>query len=397
MKTSNAGRPVSLEFIRRLIAFPTVSRDSNLELIEFARAHLAATGARTRLTHDDELRKANLFATLGPAGDGGIVLSGHTDVVPVDRQSWYGNPFELDERDGRLYGRGSADMKSFVAIVLAFAPEFARRGLRQPLHIALSYDEEVGCIGVGRLIADLETAGIRPDACIVGEPTQMRPVIAHKGKLSYRCTVRGLSCHSAYAPQGVNAVEAAAEAIAFLKGMARRYRDRGPYDRGFDVAHTTVHAGVIRGGTALNIVPDECVFDFEFRNLPGDDPQAMFAEFKRYIASAIEPEMRAVDPACGFEIAPLSAMPALSNAPEAEIVGLAQELSGNHGFGKVSFGTEAAHFQRSGIPAVVCGPGSIAQAHKADEYVEIEQVLKCEEFMRRLMARICADTGEGRR
>jgi acetylornithine deacetylase len=390
MHSSAPAVPASLEFIRRLVAFPTVSRESNLELIEFARSHLVAAGAVTRLTYDDDLRKANLFATLGPGGGGGVVLSGHTDVVPVDRQVWASDPFELSERDGRFYGRGCADMKSFVAIVLALAPEFVRRRLKQPLHIALSYDEEVGCIGVGRLIEDLDAAGIHPDACIVGEPTMMRPVIAHKGKLSYRCTVHGLSCHSAYAPQGVNAVEAAAEAVAFLKGMARRYRDHGPYDRGFDIAHTTVHTGVIRGGTALNIVPNECVFDFEFRNLPGDDPGAMIAEFKKHIATVIEPEMRAVDPACGFTIAPLSAMPALSNAPEAEIVGLAQELSDQQGYGKVSFGTEAAHFQRRGIPAVVCGPGSIAQAHKADEFVETEQVLKCEAFMRRLMARICS-------
>jgi acetylornithine deacetylase len=280
-------------------------------------------------------------------------------------------------------------MKSFVGVALAFAPEFARRGLRRPLHVALTYDEEVGCLGVGRLVADLAAAGIRPEACIVGEPTLMRPVIAHKGKVGFRCSVRGLSCHSAYAPYGVNAVEAAAEAVAFLKRMARRYRDAGPFDRGFDIAHTTVHTGVIHGGTALNIVPNECVFDFEFRNLPGDDPAAMLAEFRQYVATTIEPEMRAVSADCGFSIAPLSAMPVLDNAPEAEVVGLAQELSGNHDIGKVSFGTEAAHFQQRGIPAVVCGPGSIAQAHKADEYVEIDQVLKCEEFMRRLMARIC--------
>ena len=389
MDSTGAAVPASLEILRRLIAFPTVSRDSNLELIEFASAHLEAAGAATRLTYDDDRRKANLFATLGPAGKGGIVLSGHTDVVPVDGQAWASDPFTLVERDGRYYGRGCADMKSFVAVVLEFAPEFARRRLKQPLHIALTYDEEVGCLGVGRLVEDLAAAGIRPDACIVGEPTLMRPVIAHKGKVGYRCSVRGLSCHSAYAPQGVNAVEAAAEAIAYLKRMARRHRDSGPYDRGFDIAHTTVHTGVIHGGTALNIVPNECVFDFEFRNLPGDDPAAMFAEFRQYVSASIEPEMRAVDAACGFSIETLSAMPVLANAPEAEIVGLAQELSGNHEFGKVSFGTEAAHFQRRGIPAVVCGPGSIAQAHKADEYVEIEQVLKCEEFMRRLMVRIC--------
>jgi acetylornithine deacetylase len=386
---ASAGAPFSLEMIRRMIAYPTVSRDSNLALIEFARAHLAAAGAVTRLTYDDDRRKANLLATLGPAGNGGIVLSGHTDVVPVDGQIWASDPFMLTQHDGRFYGRGSADMKSFVGIALAFAPEFARQGLRRPLHVALTYDEEVGCLGVGRLVEDLAAAGIRPDACIVGEPTLMRPVIAHKGKLGFRCTVRGLSCHSAYAPHGVNAVEAAAEAVAFLKRMARRYRDAGPFDRGFDIAHTTVHTGVIGGGTALNIVPNECVFDFEFRNLPGDDPAAMLAEFTQYLVTTIEPEMRAVDAECGFSIAPLSAMPVLDNAPEAEVVGLAQELSGNHGFGKVSFGTEAAHFQQRGIPAVVCGPGSIAQAHKADEYVEIDQVLKCEEFMRRLMARIC--------
>ncbi len=390
MVPTGAQAPASAEVLRRLIAFPTVSRDSNLDLIAYARDRLATAGARIRLTHDDTRRKANLFASFGPSTDGGIVLSGHTDVVPVDGQQWCSDPFELQERDGRYYGRGCADMKGFVAVVLTLVPEFAGRGLRQPLHVALTYDEEVGCLGVGPLVDDLAAVGIRPAACIVGEPTMMRPVIAHKGKSAYRCTVRGVSCHSAYAPRGVNAVEAAAEAIAFLKRMARRYRDAGPYDRGFDIAHTTVHTGVIRGGTALNIVPDTCVFDFEFRNLPGDDPAAMFDEFRRFVAQAIEPEMHAVDGACGFTIETLSSMPVLDNRPEAAVVGLAQELSGVAEFGKVSFGTEAAHFQRRGIPAVVCGPGSIAQAHKADEYVQIGQLLKCEEFMRRLMARMGA-------
>ena len=389
MAATLAGAPASLEMIRTLVGFPTVSRDSNLELIHFVRDYLAALGAESRLTYNDERSKANLFATLGPRSTPGIVLSGHTDVVPVDGQAWDTDPFKLVEKSDRLYGRGTADMKSFIAVVLALAPEFARRGLTTPLHFAFSYDEEVGCIGVGRLISDLAQQGIMPKSCIVGEPTLMRPVIAHKGKVGFRCTVRGQSCHSAYAPHGVNAVEAAAEAIAYLKRMARRYRDAGPYDRGFDIAHTTVHTGVIRGGTALNIVPDECVFDFEFRNLPGDDPAAMLDEFRRHVATAIEPEMRAVNADCGFSITPLSAMPVLANAPEAEIVGLAQELSGNHDIGKVSFGTEGSQFQRAGIPAVVCGPGSIEQAHKADEYIAIEQVLKCEDFMRRLMDRMC--------
>ena len=390
MSAAHAQAPASLEMIRKLIAFPTVSRESNLELIHYARDTLQELGAEARLTFDDDHRKANLFATLGPRGVPGIVLSGHTDVVPVDGQAWRTDPFELVEKDGRLYGRGTADMKSFVAIALALAPEFARRGLKTPIHFAFSYDEEVGCIGVGRLLTDLAHAGIKPRSCIVGEPTLMRPVIAHKGKRGFRCTVRGLACHSAYAPHGVNAVEAAAEAVAYLKNMARRHRDHGPYDRGFDVAHTTVHTGVMRGGTALNIVPHECTFDFEFRHLPGDDPDALFAEFRDYLEHTLAPEMRAVDAHTGFTIVPLSALPALDNGPEVEVVGLAQELSGNDDIGKVSFGTEGSQFQRAGIPTVVCGPGSIEQAHKPDEYVEIEQVLKCEQFMRRLMDRVCA-------
>jgi acetylornithine deacetylase len=282
-------------------------------------------------------------------------------------------------------------MKSFIAVALALTPEFVRRELKVPLHLALSYDEEVGCIGVGRLIADLARAAVRPTACIVGEPTLMRPVVAHKGKRGYRCTVRGLAGHSAYAPRGVNAVEYAAEAIAYLKGMARRIRDEGPHDRGFDVAYTTVHTGVVRGGTALNVIPHECTFDFEFRHLPGHDPERLLAEFKEHLATRLEPEMRALDAAAGFAIDPLSAIPVLDAGPETEIVGLAQELSGHTEIGKVSFGTEGSQFQRAGIPTVVCGPGSIEEAHKPNEYVTVDQVLECEAFMRRLMDRMCKE------
>ena len=389
MATNQAGAPASIEMIRTLVGFPSVSRDSNLELIHFARDHLKTLDAEVRLTYDDERRKANLFATLGPPGEPGIVLSGHTDVVPVDGQVWDTDPFRVVEKDGKLFGRGTSDMKSFIAVALTLAPEFARRGLKTPLHFALSYDEEVGCIGVGRLIDDLKHAGIKPKSCIVGEPTLMQPVIAHKGKRGYRCMVRGVTCHSAYAPQGVNAVEAAAEAVAYLKNMARRHRDHGPYDRGFDIAHTTVHTGVIHGGTALNIVPHECAFDFEFRHLPGDDPDALLAEFKSHVAITIEAEMRAVNPDAGFTITPLSRLPVLDMSAEAAVVGLAQELSGNSEICKVSFGTEGSQFQRAGIPTVVCGPGSIEQAHKPNEFVAIDQVLKCEQFMRRLMDRMC--------
>ncbi len=380
----------SIATLRKLIEFPTVSRDSNLELIHFARDRLRELGAECRLTYDDDRRKANLFATLGPAGQPGIALSGHTDVVPVEGQDWETDPFKLVEKDGRLYGRGTSDMKGFVAVALALAPEFARRGLTTPLHFSFSYDEELGCIGVKRLIDDLAQAGIKPASCIVGEPTLMRPVIAHKGKKGYRCVVRGLACHSAYAPRGVNAVEAAAEAVAFLKGLARRRRDHGPYDRSFDIAHTTVHTGVIKGGTALNIVPHECTFDFEIRHLPGDDPDALFQEFTDYVEGTLQPEMHEVEAGTGFTITPLSVLPALDNRAEAPVVGLAQELSGNVDIGKVSFGTEGSQFQAAGIPTVVCGPGSIEQAHKANEFVAVEQIEQCERFMRRLMDRVCA-------
>jgi acetylornithine deacetylase len=378
----------SVEMIRKLVAFPTVSRDSNLDLIEFVREYLRPFDADVRLTYDDDKRKANLFATLGPRGRRGVVLSGHTDVVPVQGQAWDSDPFTVIERDGRLYGRGTSDMKSFIAVTLALLPQFVERGLKSPLHLAFSYDEEVGCIGVGRMINDLTAAGIRPQSCIVGEPTLMHPVIAHKGKKSYRATVRGLASHSAYAPSGVNAVEAAAEAVAYLKRMARRHRDSGPYDRAFDVAHTTVHTGVFHGGTALNIVPHECSFDFEFRHLPGDDPEKLIAEFESYVTNTLEPEMRAVHKDAGFDIELMSQIPAMDNSPETEVVALAQALSGNRDFGKVSYGTEGSQFQIAGIPTVICGPGSIEQAHKPNEFVSLEQVAHSERFLHALLMRL---------
>jgi acetylornithine deacetylase len=383
----------SMEMLRRLIAFQTVSRESNLALIDFVREHLRECDARARLTFDDSRRKANLFATLGPPAPGGIVLSGHTDVVPVDGQAWASDPFDLIDRDGRLYGRGTADMKSFIAVALALSPGYVAR-LERPLHLALSYDEEVGCLGIGRLIADLVESGVRPEGCIVGEPTMMTPVIGHKGKMSYRCTVRGRAAHSAYAPRAVNAVEAAAEAIAYLKRMSRRHRDGGPYDHAYDVPYTTVHTGVIRGGSALNIVPHECIFDFEFRHLPADDPHALLAEFNAYLHAELEREMHAVDAQTGFSIEQLSAIPALDTPAETPIVALAQELTGRYELAKVSYGTEASQFQHSGIPTVVCGPGSIEQAHKPDEYIDRAQLAACERFVRALLERLCRGAGE---
>lgn len=375
--------------IEKLIGFDTTSRDSNLALIEFVRDYLADLGIESRLTYDDDGRKANLFATMGPADRPGIVLSGHTDVVPVDGQDWHTDPFTVTERDGRLYGRGTSDMKSFVAVALALAPEFLARDLETPIHFAFSYDEEVGCIGVRRLIADLENLAVRPQACIVGEPTEMKVIAAHKGKKSYTCHVRGHECHSSMTHIGVNAVEAAAEIVAFMKSLARRFRDQGPHDHQFEPPYTTVHTGTISGGTALNIVPKDCSFEFEWRYLPDHDPDGIFAEVKAF-ADRLLPEMHAVDPETGITFAPRSEIPGLSTGPADAVTELAKGLSGGNDSGKVSFGTEAGLFQEAGIPTIVCGPGSIAQAHKPNEFVALEQVVLCEDFMRRLMDRVCA-------
>jgi acetylornithine deacetylase len=381
-------RPATVEMLRRLVAFDTTSRDSNLALIHWVRDYLAEHGIASRLVHDDAGRKANLFATIGPApnGNGGIVLSGHTDVVPIDGQEWTSDPFAIEERQGRLYGRGTCDMKGFIAVALALVPELAKTRLATPLHLAFSYDEEVGCLGVRRLLAELDAAGIKPSACIVGEPTQMQVVRAHKGKLSYRCHVRGFECHSSLAPRGVNAVEYAAAMVGYLTGMGRRFAAKGPFDREFDIPYTTVHVGTIQGGTALNIVPKDCRFDFEFRHLPGEDPEAMLRAAQDYAALELVPAMHAVHADTGFRWEKLSSFPGADTSEDAEIVSLAKRATGRNAAGKVAFGCEAGLYDAAGIPTVICGPGHIDQAHKPDEFVELAQLAECEAFLRRVAA-----------
>ena len=375
----------SLEMIRRLVGFDTTSRESNLALIGFVQDYLDGWGISSELVFDDERRKANLYATIGPADRSGILLSGHTDVVPVDGQAWDSDPFAIAEKEGCLFGRGTSDMKSFIAVTLALVPEFLERHLKTPVHLAFTYDEEVGCIGVRGLIAELKTRPVRPSACIVGEPTLMRPVVAHKGKRSLRCRVHGLESHSALAHEGVNAVEAAAEIVAFLKSMARRKRDEGPFDHGFSPPYTTVHTGVIHGGTALNIVPRDCSFDFEFRNIPQDDQEELVSEVRRYAETTLLPEMHAVSRATGIQFEEMNAVDGLDIAPDHPLVRLTQALTGANAVGKVSFCAEAGLYQDAEIPTVICGPGSIDVAHKANEYVALDQIRRCEAFMRRLM------------
>jgi len=377
----------SRDMIERLIGFDTTSRNSNLELIEFVRDYLSGFGIDGRLTFDDDKRKANFYATIGPDDRPGVMLSGHTDVVPVDGQAWDSEPFSLTERDGRLYGRGTCDMKSFLAVALSYVPQMVARPLRTPIHLAFSYDEEVGCIGVHRLIRDFENLAVKPVACIVGEPTDMRVITAHKGKCSYTCHVRGHECHSSMIHIGVNAVEIAAEIVAHLRAMARRFREQGPHDADYDPPYTSVHTGTIRGGTALNIVPKDCSFEFEWRHLPEHDSDEIFAEVQR-LADSLLPEMHVVAPDTGIGFTELSAIIGLETDPTAEVVALVKALTGANATSKVSFGTEAGAFQRAEVPTVVCGPGSIEQAHKPNEFVSLEQVRLCEAFMERLLAHV---------
>jgi acetylornithine deacetylase len=378
----------ALDIVKKLVSFDTTSRDSNLALIDWVRGYLAKLGIESRLVFDETGTKANLWATIGPADRPGLVLSGHTDVVPIDGQEWTVSPFEPMERDGRLYGRGTTDMKSFVGVCLALAPEFARTKLKTPIHFAFSYDEEVGCIGVRRLLADLEARGIRPMGCVVGEPTSMKVIRAHKGKLSFRAHERGFECHSSLAPRGVNAIQFAARAIGRLIEMGDRFAADGPFDREFDIPFTTVHTGTIHGGTALNIVPKDCSFDFEFRHLPVHDPRALFGDFESYVRSELEPKMKSVHADTGFAFEEISSFPGLAGDEDAEVTQAAKAASGGNATGKVAFGTEAGLFEASGIPTVICGPGDIDQAHKPDEFVALAQIAQCEQFLRRLVERL---------
>ncbi|MGY4527662.1 acetylornithine deacetylase [Pseudomonas sp. TE21394] len=375
----------SRELLARLIGFATVSRDSNLALIGFIRDYLAGLGVESELFHNPEGTKANLFATIGPSDVGGIVLSGHTDVVPVDGQAWSVEPFALSERDGRLYGRGTADMKGFIASVLAAVPALVAQPLRLPVHLAFSYDEEVGCLGVRSMLAALEQRPHKPRLCLIGEPTELKPVLGHKGKLAMRCQVQGAACHSAYAPYGVNAIEFAAKLIGKLGDIGEALALPEHHDTRFDPPFSTVQTGVIKGGRALNIVPAECEFDFEVRALPGFAAQAVADQLQTYAETELLPRMRKVDAASAIRLQPLSAYPGLATPADGEAAQLVALLSGSEAFGTVAFGTEGGLFDQAGIPTVVCGPGSMEQGHKPDEFVSVEQLRGCDAMLLRLV------------
>lgn len=392
-RESESTRPTAatVDILRRLVSFDTTSRNSNLELIDFVRDYLRDHGIDSMLYRDASGGKANLYATFGANRAGsGLMLSGHTDVVPVDDQDWHSDPFALSERDGDLFGRGACDMKGFIATALALVPRFQEISQKRPVHFGFTFDEEVGCIGAGQLAEQLRAMATKPAYCVIGEPTQMRVVDGHKGRVSMRCHVHGVEGHSAYPDRACNAVEAAADMIAYLRQMARRLRDDGPHDAAFDPPYTTVQTGTVRGGTASNIVPNHCNFEFDIRNLPGQDPLALIHELREFTRREVLPDMRRTSADAGIDFEELSNVPGLAPDHDHDFVKSVLAASGGNATHKVSFGTEAGLYQRSGIPTVVCGPGDIIKAHRPDEFVPLEQLARCETFLTRMAKAICA-------
>lgn len=379
-------KPRVLAIFERLLAFETVSSESNLALIEYVRELLASKGIESLIVKDESGKKANLFASTGPREQPGILLSGHTDVVPAAGQAWTVPAFQATLRDGRVYGRGSCDMKGFIALAIDAMLDAADCSLSRPLQLALSHDEEIGCVGVRRLLDVLHLAPIRPFLCVIGEPTNMQFVLGHKGKGSYRTYCRGLEAHSSLAPRSVNAIHVACDFIAALRQSQQQLQERGAQDADYDVPYSTVHVGQIVGGKALNIVPNLCTLDFEVRNLPADNLD-QFLEQLRERAEMIVGEAKKLSSVADIEIDTLNVYPGLDTHPSVEAVRLLKNFAApDTGTAKVSFGTEGGLFkQRLDVPVVVCGPGSIEQAHKPDEFIEVSQMDAGERFLEGLL------------
>lgn len=379
----------SVEFLRRLIAFPTISRDSNWALLDYVHSLFRARGIACQLLPSPDGLKANFFASTGPVDQPGIILSGHTDIVPIDGQDWTFPPFELTERDGLLFGRGAADMKGFVAAAVRAMIDASEQPLAVPLHLALSYDEEVGCIGVRGLLDHLETNIPKPLACIVGEPTGMAVATGHKGKVSARAVCRGREGHSAMAPLALNAIHLGCDLIAALRSEQDRLEAKGSRDAGYDVPYSTIHVGTVHAGTALNIVPNLCVLDFELRHIAGDRPAEMFARIS-HAAKEIERRAQKIASEASIEIQTINSYPGLDTPVASPAVGLLQSLTGTNATHKVAFGTEGGLFsEKLGVPTVICGPGFMAQGHKPDEFVSIEQLAACDAMLAKLVRFAC--------
>lgn len=383
-------QPLTLEILSDLIGFDTTSCHSNLELMAYVQGFLNKHGVSSELVYDGQESKANLYATIGPVDKSGVMLSGHTDTVPVAGQSWTTEPYQLSSQDGRFYGRGTSDMKGFIAVVLAAVPQMLKQPLHTPIHLAFSYDEEIGCVGVRRLIDTMQNNPLKPACCIIGEPTSMQVVTAHKGKLAARVSVTGKECHSGMAPFGVNAINYAARMICWLEQLAQQKRNTGPFEDGYDIPYSTVHTGTIEGGTALNIVPNRCEFLFEIRNIAAEAPRDLLAQLQAY-ADELVSEMRQIDAGCDISIDITTEYPGLSTASDAEVVAFVRKLAQSDAVANINFGTEGGLFSKAlGIPTVVCGPGSMEQGHKPDEFIHITQLQQCEAFMARLIDELSA-------
>ena len=376
----------TIDILDRLLSFDSVSAKPNIELVQYLEGLLREAGAEVAIIRSADGHKANLFATIGPRDRGGVLLSGHTDVVPVEGQAWTVPPFALTRRDGRLYGRGAADMKGFVAAATAAALAAAQRDLATPLHLAFSHDEEVGCIGVHSLIDMLALAPFRPAMCIVGEPTGMSVATGHKGKIGRRAIFTGREGHSALAPLAVNALHMGADFINEVRALQKRVEETGNRDGDYDVPYTTLHVGRMAGGGPLNIVPNRCEVDYEVRNLAEDDPEALMEELA---AKARDLAAATGAPEAGVTFEEIMAYPGLGTPTDAGVVRFVQSLTGANGTIKVAFGTEGGLFhERLGIPTVICGPGSMMQGHKPDEYVSEDQMALCEAMLSRLTDRL---------
>ncbi|WP_420417772.1 acetylornithine deacetylase [Pacificispira sp.] len=379
--------PTPVELLETLVGFDTTSAKSNMALIDWVRTYLDGHGIASTLVPNEDGTKANLWATVGPAREGGVCLSGHTDVVPVDGQPWDTDPFTLTRKDDRLYGRGTCDMKAFPATALALLPEMLARPLARPIHFAFSYDEEVGCLGAPSMIAEIGRSLPRPSVVIIGEPTDMKVVSAHKGMWFFRTIVTGKEAHSSQTHRGVSAVMTGARLIAKLDEMAKARAAAADPDCKFVPPYTTIHVGTVQGGTAANIISRRCEFVCDVRNLPDDFPEDIQREYEAWIEAEILPEMHAVDPNTRIDVTTENVVPGLREDLDSEAETLVRQLTGDNDVSYVPYGTEAGQFQSAGMAAVVCGPGSIDQAHQPNEYVEIDQIAQCETMLRKLIDR----------
>lgn len=369
------------EMLERLIAFDTVSDRSNLDLIAFVETYLANWNVASQRVYDTSGHKASLIASIGPEADGGIVLSAHTDVVPVDGQPWSANPFKMRVTDGRLYGRGAADMKGFAATVLSHVPKFLQADLKRPLHIALSYDEEIGCLGAPALVERLLKSGGRPELVIVGEPTRMKVVTGHKGIIVLKTAVHGHAVHSSQLHRGVSAISVAARLITWLDAQTAENRENAESGSPFDPPYTTLHCGTITGGQAHNITAPFCEFQTDIRMMPGEKAEHWVARYRRFIDEEILPSIRSIAPDCRIDITEIANVAGLAPETDGAAERLARRITGDNGRHVVGFATEGGIFQEHGLSTVVCGPGSIDQAHQPDEYIELSELAKCSRFL----------------